>query len=328
MNNKILFTFIVPVKNMEKYILKCLESILNQTYNEIELIVIDFGSTDNTVKKIEQLKDNRIKLIKSNSTKDVCEARNLGISLAKGIYISFIDADDWISNKFVEKLLPRLIKENADIGIVNYKNIDEITQEEKEIQLKQEECINITKSNINEFLQKIAVGKINCEAWNKVYKTEFIKKNEIQFNNNNGINGEDLLFNYICYIKFPKIIYLDESLYMHLLRNKSLGKINEIDVTKRFKYIIEEMEKTNHNESINIEDFIAMMFLSLMNQVICSQKKLKKKKEYLKNMLENNNSMKYIKICKNSKESTKKRKIVCYILLGRLYFIYLLSTYL
>ena len=328
MEKKVLFSFIVPVKNMEKYILKCLKSILKQTYDNIELIVIDFGSTDNTIKLIKQIEDKRLKLLENSKVNDVCEARNIGISVAKGMYISFIDADDWVSNKLVEKIVSNLVESNADIGIVNYKNINEITQNEDEKIIEIDESIKITTNNINDFLLKTSIGKVNCEAWNKIYKTEFIKKNNILFNNKYGVNGEDLLFNYMCYIKFPKIIYVDDSLYMHLLRSKSLGKVNDIDVTDRFRYIVEEMKKVSCNDKIDVDEYVAMIFLSLTNQVVCSQKELKKKNKYLKNMLKTNNSMKYLKICKDSNRATKNRKIICYILLARLHFIYLLFTYL
>ena len=115
MNND-LISIIVPVYNVEKYIVRCLESILSQTYKNIEVIIVNDGSVDKSGEICERYakKDNRIKLI-NKSNGGLSDARNKGIDQANGIYITFVDSDDYISQNYVE-ILYKLIKENnADI---------------------------------------------------------------------------------------------------------------------------------------------------------------------------------------------------------------------
>ena len=99
-------TVVIPVKNMDKYIKKCIDSILVQN-ERMELIIIDFGSTDNTINIINSYNDSRINLQKVNLD-NVAEARNEGIELARGKFLSFIDADDWISEKYYNKVIKEM----------------------------------------------------------------------------------------------------------------------------------------------------------------------------------------------------------------------------
>ena len=107
---------IIPVYNVEKYIERCLESVIHQTLKEIEIIIINDGSSDSTSKKIEKfLGDNRVIYIKTEN-KGQSAARNKGLQIAKGEYVGFVDSDDYIDLDFYEKLYKRIKETNSDIA--------------------------------------------------------------------------------------------------------------------------------------------------------------------------------------------------------------------
>ena len=116
-----LISIIIPVYNVEKYLAKCVESVINQTYKKIQIILIDDGSTDNSGKICDdfKLKDNRIEVIHKKNG-GLSDARNAGLKIVKGDYIGFIDSDDYIEKDMYETLLCLLIENNADISIVSF----------------------------------------------------------------------------------------------------------------------------------------------------------------------------------------------------------------
>ena len=121
-----LVSVIIPVYNVESYLSRCLDSVLNQTYKDIEIILIDDGSTDNSLKICNkyQKKDKRIKVI-SNTNHGVSYTRNCGIDAAKGNYIIFIDSDDYIDNRMIEILYNSLINNDVDFSMCNICSITE-----------------------------------------------------------------------------------------------------------------------------------------------------------------------------------------------------------
>lgn len=122
--NSIGISVIVPVFNVEKYISRCLNSILNQTFKNFEIIIVNDGSTDNSLNKIQNFKDSRIKVI-NQTNKGVSAARNLGLAVASGEYITFIDADDSVSLNYFEVMMTNAKKYNADIVSIRDCIVDE-----------------------------------------------------------------------------------------------------------------------------------------------------------------------------------------------------------
>ena len=109
---------IIPVYNSKNYLNKCIESLINQTFNDIEFIFVNDGSTDNSLSILEQYskKDSRIKII-NQKNQGISQARNRGMKEAKGRYIGFIDSDDWVDLDFYQKLYSSIIETNADIAV-------------------------------------------------------------------------------------------------------------------------------------------------------------------------------------------------------------------
>ena len=120
---------IIPVYGVEKYIRKCLESVINQTYKNLEIIIVNDETKDNSIKIVEEyIKDPRIRII-NKKNEGVAQARNCGLKQATGEYISFIDSDDWLELDLYEKLISNL--ENEDILVFNYNMYNEKTKKTK-----------------------------------------------------------------------------------------------------------------------------------------------------------------------------------------------------
>ena len=124
-SGKTLITVVIPVYNMEKYLSKCIESVINQSYDNIEIIIINDGSTDSSLEIIKgyALDDNRIKVITTNN-QGLSAARNRGIIEGRGKYIAFIDADDYISKEYISILLGACEMYNVPISQCFYHNVD------------------------------------------------------------------------------------------------------------------------------------------------------------------------------------------------------------
>ena len=191
------FSIIVPTYNREKYIIKCIDSVLDQTYDNFEVIIIDDGSTDNTENLVKKYQDKRIKYFK-NENHGIGYSRNFGINKAKGDYIFFLDSDDYLEENMLEEVLNNI--KNHDILIFNYKEIYEVDN-------------HILLNGFDEFsdytLEKHPelINKINLGPCNKVFSTKLFKDKENRF-------PED-----IKYEDFPLII----KLFKEAVKIKSCG---------------------------------------------------------------------------------------------------------
>lgn len=188
-------SIIIPVFNNEEKIRKCISTIVKQTYKNIEIIIVDDGSTDNTfsVCKLFSEKDPRIRIFHKNN-EGVEKARLFGIEKSDGDYITFVDSDDWLSNNAIEVMVDILKRNNADVSMINYYR----TVGEKGI-LKIKSKNNIYNNElisnelfIDEFLQSFCGwGHFPINVWGKLYKKSLI--NDIKIS---GLQyGEDLCFN-------------------------------------------------------------------------------------------------------------------------------------
>lgn len=173
---KELISVIIPVYNVEKYLNKSIESVIKQTYKELEIILVDDGSTDSSGKICDEFaqKDDRIKVIHKKNG-GLSDARNAGISEAKGKYLGFIDSDDYIDKNFYEILYNVLKKYNSDISICKHRETY-TDYEENTSKLEIKEQVFNTEQALKELL---LFGEVNNYAWNKLYKKELF--NEINY---------------------------------------------------------------------------------------------------------------------------------------------------
>ena len=203
-------SIIVPIYNAEKYIEKCLDSLINQTKKELEIILINDGSKDKTEEIIKKYKDDRIRYFK-NKNQGIGKTRNFGIEKATGEYLMFIDSDDFLAKEACEFLYEKAKKENSDLVICDFYKIYEDNRLE-EIMLPTFKPTTLKK------MPNLLLD-INLAPWNKLYKTSLIKENKIKFIEN--LKYEDAPFVAEAFDKAEKISKVDEYLNYYLIRGNS-----------------------------------------------------------------------------------------------------------
>lgn len=224
-----LISIIVPVYNTENYLEKCLYSLVNQTYKNIEIIIIDDGSPDNSMNIIQKfvLADNRVKVI-SQKNQGLSGARNTGMNNTNGDYIMFIDSDDWIEIDTCEKAINASEKYNADVVFWSY--IKEFSNSQKDNYLFDKTEIIWSEKNINQLSRRM-VGLVGDElanpqsidnlvtAWGKLYKKSVI--GDVRFTDTKIIGTEDALFNIEVFLGINSAVYIPDLLSHYRKDNES-----------------------------------------------------------------------------------------------------------
>lgn len=238
-------TVVVPIHNTEKYLSQCVKSIINQTYTNLEILLIDDGSTDKSldVCKLLESKDNRIRVI-HQANMGLAETRNNGIQLATGEYICFIDSDDYIENTMIEKLLKGIEETNADVCegsfYIHFRNgeIRDVTPEQKN-----EKFINGKLNLINAYSD----ATILIPAWDKIYRLSSIK--DIKFDKNCFKEDSDYIYR-LCMA--GKTFSLVNVPFYHYIKRKS-GSITADKISPRL-FTLREWGWNAYNEVLNQGD--------------------------------------------------------------------------
>ena len=233
-----LISIVIPVYNGEKYIKRCLDSVVCQKYSYLEIIVINDGSTDNTLKIIETYSknDNRIKLINIKNG-GVSNARNIGILNSTGSYITFIDADDYIEEDYIKKCVAFLLHNNCVYLKTNYKRLIDGVFSIKGLNN------NKIFKDFKDIEEIIFEKKLLCECWGSLINREFLMKHNIRFRTD-LIYGEDTLFNYEVLIKSNELLYIDNPGYIYFC--------NDLGITKNINPTILKQKITNLINIYNI----------------------------------------------------------------------------
>ncbi len=234
-----LISIVIPVYNSQPYLPHCLDSIINQTYQNIEIVVVNDGSTDDSLNILEeyQKKDKRIKIINIKNC-GVSHARNIGIKNSTGEYISFVDSDDTIEINAIEILYKDIIESEADlVQCNNYLNEYKIFHTYDSIKI----------SSKKEVFRKFLAEKIFCTVWGKLYKRKLF--NSVAFNEYYN-NHEDELFIFDI-IKNCEVVFLEKSHLYNYSWNK-IGSLTNKVINKRdielFMYLFNSiMDYTNKN---------------------------------------------------------------------------------
>ena len=206
---------IVPVYNTERYLARCLDSLINQTQKNIEILVIDDCSDDNSISIIQQFfeKDQRIKLIRHSENRGLGYTRNTGIKSAKGEYLMFVDSDDFLEPNAVENLYEIAVKHDLDILEGNYRKI------------MSNKSFIYPKYNVkgtfdgNEYISK--AGYLDPLVVNKFWKREFILKNHLFFTTDKMFY-EDNFFTYKAFLKAQKVRKINFIFYNYVIRQNSI----------------------------------------------------------------------------------------------------------
>lgn len=228
-DNNDLISIIVPIYNAEKYLPRCIQSILNQTYKNIEVILVDDGSHDKCSEICDEFakNDKRVKVIHKRNG-GISSARNAGLDIAEGKYIGFVDNDDYIEPHMYEKLLKVLIKSNTDFAMCDYFNVDESGNilNLPGVQYNKNEVITFEKIQ-----SKSGYNNYNILVWNKLFKSYMFEK--VRFPD--GKLSED-------YFIAPKLYHertsvcIKDKLYYFTFRQNSVSK------TLSFKWFKDQHE--------------------------------------------------------------------------------------
>lgn len=294
------FSLIIPAYNVEKYIKKCLDSVLNQTYNNYEIIIINDGSTDNTSKILESYKSNKKIKIINQENKGLSNARNTGVSNAKGDYILFIDSDDFIEKELLE-ILNKTIKDE-DLIRFQIRILDETNKIIKEYK---EETFN----NLNgiEAFNKLSKYNLVELAVCYAYKKDTFLKNNYKFEEKTY--HEDFgLIPYII-ISSKKVTSINYIGYNYLQRKNSI--MNNTDYEKEIKKSNDVLKhyKNLIKWSQNIEGDLKIYKSFIANSVILKSLNLKEKdyKNYIKKLKE---YKVYDDLLTNNKENKIKKILI------------------
>lgn len=210
-------SIIIPVYNVEKYIIDCLESVLHQSYKDMEIILIDDCGKDNSIKLINDFLSNykgdiNVSIISHSENKGLSAARNTGIANAKGNYLYFLDSDDTLPFDAIEKLIVPAKRYKSDIVMGNFN----IIGAKWKYVLKSYGHLNNNKSIFIDYLK----NKWFVMACNKLIKKSFLIENDIEFKTN--LLHEDILFSFNVASKVNNIVCIKDCTYNYIIRNNSI----------------------------------------------------------------------------------------------------------
>lgn len=242
---------IVPVYSVEKYLHVCLNSVLNQTYQDFEIICIDDASTDSSLEILEYFakKDSRIKIIKHDFNQGPGHSRNCGLNVAKGKYIFFLDGDDWINFNTFEVLVKKADDNDLDLLFFNEINFHEETHEfSVDVNLNVDSIINFENDVFNHFdLDKENFFKLSSHVWNKLYLKSFLDNNNIRFSNEN-LAYEDIPFFYNVITAADRISLIKDKLYNFRKNKFSFIKSNDeriFDIFNVYRNVLDVFFENN-----------------------------------------------------------------------------------
>lgn len=258
-------SIILPAYKSEKTIEVAIESVLNQTYQDIELIVIENGTKDRTeqiCKKFENQYPNKI-IYTYDKIPNVSNARNIGIEKATGTYLAFLDADDKYETNFIEKMINYMKETSSQLVTCGYKTIYEKTEK----LVKQPHKVQNT-TNIKEYLEIVKESYLFNELWNKLYITNIIKENNITFNLEFEL-GEDFLFN-LDYLKHvQRASYINEPLYIYTDGQEGLKlkyRANKFEIEYNLtKYLEDFYKEKNYSLEYVYNRFARVYYNGIIN---------------------------------------------------------------
>lgn len=325
MKKKLKVSIVVPIYNVEKHLNKCVDSILEQTYQNIEIILVDDGSPDNSGKICDEYvkQDTRIKVIHKKNA-GLGYARNSGIEIATGDYIYFVDSDDYIEKTLIEECIKEIEKNKSEIVIFGMQRVDDqgniisnkIPTAKKEKYIKQEvtEIIlpnalgmsTLDKNNIN----------IGPSAWSTMISLKIIKKLDWRFVSEREIISEDVYSILNLYNEVENVSIINKALYNYRINPSSLTQVYRQDRFEKnnifYQKAIEQCEKIGYK--YNVKQAVAIGYfnniIGVMKSIVSSKLKYKDKISDIKTILYNPIYQEAIDYIESDKESFKRKLLI------------------
>jgi len=321
-------SIIVPVYKVEKYLRRSMDSLVKQTLDGVEIICINDGSPDNCLSILkeyqEKYKDKNIVII-DKKNEGVWKGRYDGIKKATGEYIAFVDSDDYITLDYAEKLYTAAKKNNSDIVVSGFYRVDVETEH-----VYSTEMTGFSKRTINMDENPEDVLTINAALWNKLYKSEVLKK--LKNLEKPPRILDDMMFLMMAYLNTKTISFIDDPLYYYMVRSDSIIsqiKLEQIESTEKAMIEIKKIYKEDKNGKNKMEVVDSMAFLhfglSLMFRMSSDKqnfkKVLKENREYLDREFQLWRKTKYLKLgyCISHKSKNFKVAVMKKIYLLHMY---------
>lgn len=310
-----LISIIIPVYNVEKYVEKCAASLVAQTYNNLELIFINDGSTDASGELCHKIADNNscesvrmIVIDKENG--GVSSARNAGLDIASGKYIMYVDPDDYCDPQYVEKLHRAIVDNDCDMAECSY-FVDYTPEDIRSHKLPFSEPV-IEDVYGALFYDGTSMDKLPAYLWLGIFKADVIKENGIRFDENVKY-GEDFLF-FVEYSRFcQKIAIVNEPLYHSVHREgSSASRLKfSLDHSMRTLYLTDEFVRIMAGVEWDLKSkYIAKRYVNFIPQaaiLLTRTKKVKKRRKQIKTLIEKSNIATRLVECKVHLDSSLER---------------------
>ena len=263
---------LVPVYNAEQYLSNCLNSILQQTFQDFEVVCLNDGSLDKSFGILEEFaqKDKRVRVL-SQKNSGVANTRNRLLDEAKAAYIAFVDADDWVEPTYLEKLYQKAQESGADVTKCFFKEIDAVSQK-----ISQAKKYSFSSSALEKIADKVKHGYEDPVVWGKLWRTDFLRQNALRFLP--GYVAEDLAWVSLGFVQANKIVLLEEDLYVYRKGVEGAITSNETNMIlgklRNILFIKEELEK---RKQLDAEG--SLFLLKLLVWHICNLRKIPKQKQ-------------------------------------------------
>lgn len=270
MHDNDLISVIVPVYNVEKYVRQTLDSVINQTYVNLEILVIDDGSTDGSPAICDEyLKDDRVKVFHRQNV-GVAASRQFGVEVCKGTYFVTLDADDYVSTDFVEKLYGAIIKNEVDVSVCGVNCFTDGRDDAHTVYLpygSYEKRI-VTKEMLASDLYRLFNELLLSDAWNKMYRTQFVRDSGVKFQLPNIYNGNELKFNLNLALHCPIYCTCKESLLFHRMRQGSRVQRKDKPLQEGFEFIIESLIEESMKLGLSLKEQLGSVYYWLVGNVV------------------------------------------------------------
>lgn len=296
-----LVSVVLPIYNVEKYLDRCIESIVGQTYKNIEVILVDDGSPDKCPQICDKWSrlDSRVKVIHQKNV-GLGFARNTGIENASGDYICFFDSDDYLKPNLIELCVDKMIKNKADYVLYGFCDVTEDEQllcdylptPSKTIFTGDEIREEFIKHILSSYKYNGECWNLNLSAWNCMYSMSMIRKNNFKFVSEREIISEDVFSLLYLYSKMNRVVIIKEILYYHRVNSKSLTHVYRKDRIEKLNYLYyrlmelcDECDYDNDIKRLVANPYINGMIGAMKMIVTSSDLTNKEHKEILRNIL-------------------------------------------